>query len=66
MLSHGTSIANSFDQNRIYAGLEFQFNKKWSVELGTLNQYQSNGSDYFARDIIRCTVYHRLSIVKTE
>jgi hypothetical protein len=67
MLNQGSGAANSFDQNRIYAGVEFQFNKNWSVELGYLNLYQSaSGGDYFARDIIRCTVFHRLFLLTKE
>ncbi|MFM9839701.1 MAG: DUF2490 domain-containing protein [Cyclobacteriaceae bacterium] len=67
MLSQGSNAPNSFDQNRVYAGVEFQFNKKWAVELGYLNQYQSaSGNNYFARDIMRWTVFHRLSLLKTE
>ncbi len=67
MLSQGSTVPNLFDQNRIYTGVEFQFNKKWSIELGYLNQYQSASSnDYFARDIMRWTVFHRMSLLKTE
>lgn len=67
MLNQGSGAANSFDQNRIYLGAEFQFNKKWSIELGYLNLYQSaSDNNYFARDIMRCTMYHRLSLVKKE
>jgi Protein of unknown function (DUF2490) len=67
MLNQGSGAANSFDQNRIYVGAEFQFNKKWSIESGYLNLYQSASSnDYFARDIMRWTVYHRLSLLKRE
>jgi hypothetical protein len=67
MLSQGSNAPNSFDQNRAYVGVEFQFNKKWAVELGYLNQYQSaSGNDYFTRDIMRWTVFHRLSLLKME
>jgi hypothetical protein len=67
MFSQGSNVLNSFDQNRAYVGAEFQFNKRWAVEFGYLNQYQSaSGSDYFARDIMRCTVFHRLSLLPKE
>ncbi len=66
MFNQGSAAPNSFDQNRAYAGVEFQFNKKWAVEFGYLNQYQSSGNDYFARDIMRWTVFHRLSLLPKE
>jgi hypothetical protein len=67
MLDQGSGAINSFDQNRVYLAAEFQFNKKWSVELGYLNLYQSaSGGDYFARDIMRWTVFHRLSLLQKE
>jgi hypothetical protein len=67
MLDQGSGAINSFDQNRVYLATEFQFNKKWAVELGYLNLYQSaSGGDYFAKDIMRWTVFHRLSLLKAE
>lgn len=67
MLNQGSIAPSSFDQNRVYVGMEFHFNKKWSMELGYLNQYQlANGGEYFAGDIMRWTVFHRLSLLKTE
>jgi Protein of unknown function (DUF2490) len=66
MLDQGPGAINSFDQNRVYLAAEFQFSK-WSVELGYLNLYQSaSGGDYFARDIMRWTVFHRLSLLQKE
>lgn len=65
MLNSGSKAVHTFDQNRIYIAVEFQFNKKWSTEIGYLNLYQSaTGDEFFARDILRCTVYHRLSFIK--
>jgi hypothetical protein len=51
-----------FDQNRIYAGLEYGFSPRLSVEVGYLHWYQQRPSskDYFARDIVRFTLYHKL------
>jgi Protein of unknown function (DUF2490) len=67
MFNHGANAPNSFDQNRAYGGVEFQFNKKIAVELGYLNQHQAgSGSEYVDRDILRCTVYHRLSLLPKE
>ena len=67
IMLNSTTNANTFDQNRVYAGVEWQFSKKWSGELGYLNQYQSApANEYFDRDIIRYTLYHRLSLVKNN
>jgi hypothetical protein len=67
MFHHGSSIINAFDQNRVYIGAEVQLNRKWSMELGYLNLYQLNGADqYFNRNIIRCTVFHRLSLLTEQ
>jgi hypothetical protein len=67
MFNQGANAPTNFDQNRIYVGFELQFNKKWACELGYLNLYQSaSGNDYFARDIMRWTVFHRLSLLKAE
>jgi len=51
----------TFDQNRVYAGLEYRFSKHWSVETGYLNIFQSRTDDsYYIRHTIRVTVYHKL------
>jgi hypothetical protein len=51
----------AFDQNRISASLEYQFNKKWSVESGYINILQpKTDSEYYDRHVIRTTFYYRL------
>lgn len=63
MLNGGPNVTyNTFDQNRIYAALQFGFNKNISAELGYLNSYQqrSSGLDYYDRDIIRLSFFHKL------
>ena len=65
MVNAGSSIAlNPFDQNRIYLGIEQNLGKKASVELGYLHWYQqrSSGYQFFKRDIIRLTLYHRIKL----
>ena len=54
---------NAFDQNRIYAAIHFQASNHFSYELGYLNSYQRrpSGVDFFDRDIIRLSVFHRLN-----
>ncbi|QSB26464.1 DUF2490 domain-containing protein [Flavobacterium sp. CLA17] len=54
---------NTFDQNRIYAALRYHFNPNIGLELGYLKSFQrrSSGIDFYDRDIIRFTVYHRIN-----
>ena len=67
IMLNSTGNANTFDQNRIYVGVEWQFCKKWSGEFGYLNLYQTaSANEYFDRDILRFTLYHRLSLVKNN
>jgi len=65
LLNAGSKIVkNTFDQNRIYAGLNYRINPDFSVEAGYLNWYQqrASGTDYYDRDIIRFSVFHTLSL----
>ena len=59
-------IKNTFDQNRIYAALHFGLNNNLAFELGYLNSFQrrSNGMDFFNRDIIRFSIFHKIKISK--
>lgn len=54
---------NTFDQNRIYGALRYHFNPNIGLELGYLKSFQrrSSGVDFYDRDIIRCTFYHRIN-----
>lgn len=60
-------INNTFDQNRIYAGLQYGINKNIALELGYLNSYQQrpSGVDYYNRDIIRLSFYHKINMKGT-
>ncbi len=65
MLNAGRNIIyNQFDQNRIYAGIEQVLNKNFSMELGYMYWYQQRPTQYqfFDRDIIRLTIYHRIKL----
>ncbi|MFV8359410.1 DUF2490 domain-containing protein [Flavobacterium sp. LS1P3] len=61
-----TIIKNTFDQNRIYAALQYGINKNIALELGYLNSFQrrTNGIDYFNRDIIRFSIFHKIKLNK--
>ena len=57
-------IKNTFDQNRIYAAIHYGLNSNLAFELGYLNSFQrrANGIDYFNRDIIRFSIFHKFKI----
>jgi len=54
---------NTFDQNRFYFALRYNFNPNIGLELGYLKSFQrrSSGLDFYDRDIIRFTFYHRIN-----
>jgi hypothetical protein len=65
MLNAGKSIIyNTFDQNRIYGALQYGINKTIAIELGYLKSFQQrpSGVDYFNRDIIRLSIFHKLHL----
>jgi hypothetical protein len=58
------AVYNSFDQNRVYVGLQYGISSAVAVELGYMNSFQQRktGIDYFDRNIIRLSIYHQLRI----
>jgi hypothetical protein len=65
MINGGKNIVkNTFDQNRIYAALQYGVNKNIALELGYLNSFQqrASGVDYFDRDIIRFSFFHKIKL----
>lgn len=69
MINGGKNVVkNTFDQNRIYAALHYGVNKNIALELGYLNSFQqrASGVDYFNRDIIRFTFYHKINLHKKK
>jgi hypothetical protein len=59
-------IKNTFDQNRIYAAIHYGLNSNLAFEIGYLNSFQrrASGIDYFNRDIIRLSIFHKIKIQK--
>ncbi|MGQ7946624.1 DUF2490 domain-containing protein [Flavobacterium sp. WC2509] len=57
-------IKNTFDQNRFYASVQYGINKNIALELGYLKSFQkrASGVDYYDRDIIRFTFYHKIKL----
>ncbi|OOG76941.1 DUF2490 domain-containing protein [Flavobacterium sp. A45] len=69
MINAGESIVhNTFDQNRIYAAIQYGINKNIALELGYLNSFQqrASGVDYFDRDIIRFTLFHKIKLKEKQ
>ncbi|GAB3194962.1 hypothetical protein ABID22_000043 [Pontibacter aydingkolensis] len=65
MFNAGKRIANnSFDQNRIYGGLNYTLNQQVTVEAGYLKWFQqrASGFEYYDRDIVRLVVTHNISV----
>jgi len=65
MINGGNKIVkNTFDQNRVYVALQYGFSASLALELGYLNSFQqrTNGVDYFDRNIIRFSVFHKLKL----
>ena len=65
MINAGSKIVkNTFDQNRIYVALQLGISKTIATEIGYLNSFQQriSGVDYFNRNIIRISIYHKLRI----
>lgn len=65
MINFGKKIIkNTFDQNRIYAAIQYGLNPNLAFELGYLNSFQrrASGVDYFNRDIIRFSIFHKLRL----
>lgn len=65
LLNAGKKIVkNTFDQNRVYAALQYGFNEKIAIELGYLNSFQQrvSGVDFYDRDIIRFSFIHKFKL----
>ncbi|MQP24616.1 DUF2490 domain-containing protein [Flavobacterium sp. LMO8] len=64
MLNIGNQIVkNTFDQNRIYLGLNYVVTPNLAFEVGYMNwfQQQKSGTDYYDRNIIRFSIFHFIS-----
>lgn len=69
MINSGKNVVkNTFDQNRIYAALQYGVNKNIALELGYLKSFQqrASGVDYFDRDIIRFSFFHKINLYKKK
>jgi hypothetical protein len=59
MLNHKENI---FDQNRIYATLDYALNKNFTIELGYIYIYQQRFAkdEFYSRNVIRLGLQHRV------
>jgi hypothetical protein len=65
MINAGRAITNNyFDQNRTYAGINYELNKKISLQLQYMHIWQllSNGITLDNIDVIRFNLYHTISL----
>jgi len=64
----GVTGNNIFNQNRISAAFNFQFNPSLSAEATYIHWYQQRRSltDYYNRHILRITILHRISLLKKQ
>ena len=65
MINAGKNVVyNMLDQNRMYASIQYGISSSAAVELGYMNSFQQrvSGVDYYDRNIIRFTIYHKLKI----
>jgi hypothetical protein len=63
MCNAGKEIGpNIFDQNRIFAGVQWKYSDALTFEMGYLNWFQerASGKDYYARDMFGFTLIHTL------
>lgn len=64
-LNFGSKIVyNTFDQNRFFAGLGYQFTSHLNAQLGYMNVFQqeASGNSYFSTHTIRLFVFHSLDL----
>lgn len=57
-------VYNTFDQNRLFAGIGYQFTSHLNAQLGYMNVYQqeASGSNYYSTHAIRLFVFHTIDL----
>jgi hypothetical protein len=61
-------VYNTFDQNRLFVGVGYQFTSHLNAQLGYMNVYQqeASGSSYNSANVIRVAVFHTLDLRNKE
>ena len=58
---------NTFDQNRIYAGLTMDVSKSFILDVGYLNWFQQSATGtYYNRDIVRFSILQKVYLKRDE
>jgi hypothetical protein len=68
-LNFGDRITyNTFDQNRFFAGIGYQFTSHLNAQLGYMNVYQqeASGNNYFSTHAVRLFFFHSLDLRHKE
>jgi hypothetical protein len=68
-LNFGDRITyNTFDQNRFFAGVGYQFTSHLNVQAGYMNIYQQevSGNNYFSTHALRLFLFHSLDLRNKE
>jgi hypothetical protein len=60
----GKIVYNTFDQNRFFAGVGYQFTSHLNGQLGYMNVYQqeASGNNYLSTHAIRLFIFHSLDL----
>ena len=65
MVNAGNNINyNYFDQDRLYAGINYELNKKVSFQIQYMHIWQqaSNGLTLYSNNVLRFNIYHTISL----
>lgn len=65
MINAGKNITyNYFDQNRSYAGLNYELSKKLAIQLQYIHIWQqlASGNTFLSAEVIRFNLYHTISL----
>lgn len=68
-LNFGKNVVyNTFDQNRLFAGVGYQLTSHLNAQVGYMNVYQqeASGNNYFSTHAIRLFVFHSLDLRARE
>ena len=69
LINAGSNIVNNlFDQNRLYAGISWDWSPDVTFDVGYLHWFQQrpSGDDYFNRNILRFTLFHKINLEKPK
>jgi hypothetical protein len=67
-MNAGNKISkNVFEQNRIYAGINYDLLPNLSSEIGYLHWFQQRpNGDFYNRNILRFTVFHKINLKRNK